>query len=136
MVFLFMNEFYSYTKIKTASEMYIDVNRGGDRLTINVDIDLVRLPCSILSLDVQDVMGSHIMNIGGNLKKFKLAKDGKLVGEYKDEPTSSSSDYNHEHENDQDFNPQPDYEKVKEQINNSEGCRVKGNIVVNKVLKS
>ncbi len=35
MVFLFMNEFYSYTKIKTASEMYIDVNRGGDKVLIN-----------------------------------------------------------------------------------------------------
>ncbi len=94
---------------------------------------MVRLPCSILSLDVQDVMGSHIMNIGGNLKKFRLSKDGKVTGEYKDEPANTSSDYNHEHEVDSNYSPQPDYQRVKEEILNSEGCRVFGAVIVNKV---
>jgi hypothetical protein len=79
-------------------------------------------------------MGSHIMNIGGNLKKFKLGKDGKVLGEYTEETSNISSDYNNEHEHDNNFNPQPDYQFVKEQILNSEGCRVTGAIVVNKVI--
>jgi len=49
--------------------MYIDVNRGGEKLRVNMDIDLTRLPCDIISLDMQDVMGSHFVNTGENLYK-------------------------------------------------------------------
>ena len=83
MVLLFWSEFNSYLEIKTASEMFIDVNRGGDKLNINVDIELYRLPCSILSLDIQDVMGSHTVNIHGSLMKYRLDKDKKILGEEK-----------------------------------------------------
>ena len=55
MLLLFLNEFSSYREIKTSSQMFIDVNRGGDKLTINVDVELTHLPCSILSIDIQDV---------------------------------------------------------------------------------
>jgi hypothetical protein len=36
MCFLLFNEYITYTKIKISSEMYIDVNRGGDKVSINV----------------------------------------------------------------------------------------------------
>lgn len=32
MILLFINEFRSYREIKTGSEMYIDVNRGGEKV--------------------------------------------------------------------------------------------------------
>ena len=74
------------------------------------------------------------MNIGGNLKKFNLGKDGKSVGEYVPEPTNTSSDHEHEHGQDEDYTPQPDYHSVKQKILNGEGCKVKGTIIVNKVF--
>jgi hypothetical protein len=75
-------------------------------------------------------MGLHIMNIGGSLKKFNLNKNGKVVGEYIEEPsTDVSSDFDN---NNDSF--QPDYNHVKDQINNSEGCKVQGTITVNKVI--
>jgi hypothetical protein len=126
MIFLFLNEFYSYSKIKTGSEMYIDVNRGGDKLTINIDIDLLHLPCSILSLDVQDIMGSHKPNIGGNLKKLRLNNQGKVINEEVQYPKSQN--------NDEDEEQQPDYNYVIKQLNDEEGCRVKGPVIVNKVI--
>jgi hypothetical protein len=44
MFLLFLNEFASYRRLKTSSEMYIDVNRGGDKLKINIDIEVPNLP--------------------------------------------------------------------------------------------
>jgi hypothetical protein len=70
------------------------------------------------------------MNIGGNLKKINLSGDGKITGDYIEEPSSDDSD-GQDHDNQ---HHQPDYDKVKEQIQNSVGCKVKGIIIVNKVI--
>ena len=51
MVILFVSEFNSYMHIETTSEMFIDVNRGGKKLTVNLDLELPGLPCDIISLD-------------------------------------------------------------------------------------
>ena len=32
-----------------------------------------------MSLDIQDVMGSHSVNVGGNLYKQRLSSDGKYI---------------------------------------------------------
>ena len=58
MFLLFLNEFASYRRLKTSSEMYIDVNRGGDKLKVNLDIDVPNLPCSLISIDIEDAMGA------------------------------------------------------------------------------
>ena len=42
---------------------------------------MIRLPCSIISLDLQDIMGSHSVNIHGHLMKYKLDKNGRVIGE-------------------------------------------------------
>lgn len=128
MILLFINEFASYREVKTSSQMYIDVNRGGDKLTINVDVELVNLPCSILSIDLQDVMGSHSVNLEGNMMKYKLDKDGKPIGQ---EPYKSAKDSNNDHGHDHFV--QPEYEKVKQELLSHQGCRIKGYFLVNKV---
>lgn len=131
MLLLFINEFMSYKEIKTSSQMYIDVNRGGDNLPINVDIELLHLPCSIISIDLQDVMGSHSVNLEGSLMKYKLDRNGNSIGS---EPynsvkleTKDNEDHGHDH-----FT-QPDFNMVKTQVANREGCRIKGYFQVNKV---
>lgn len=128
MILLFLNEFASYREIKTTSQMYIDVNRGGDKLQINLDIELNHLPCSLLSIDVDDVMGVHSVNLEGDLMKYKLDSKGNSIGQ---EPYFSKKikveGHDHAH-----F-AQPDYEQVKKQLVNNEGCRLKGFFYVNKV---
>jgi|ETNmetMinimDraft_26_1059896.scaffolds.fasta_scaffold12580_4 hypothetical protein len=37
------------------------------------------MPCDIVSLDIQDVMGSHSVNVGGNLYKQRLNHEGKYI---------------------------------------------------------
>jgi hypothetical protein len=45
--------------------MLVDISHHDDRLNINVDIVFPRMPCEIISLDVQDVMGTHIVDVAG-----------------------------------------------------------------------
>jgi hypothetical protein len=90
---------------------------------------MIRLPCSIISLDLQDIMGSHTVNIHGSLMKYKLNKDGKIIGEsaYKTKPPGEV------HEDDDSDEQMPDYEEVKKQFAEHEGCQLKGYFLVNKV---
>jgi hypothetical protein len=52
----------------------IDVNSGEEKLHINLDITLQKAPCSILSLDIVDVTGVHVVDIEGKLHKHRLDK--------------------------------------------------------------
>lgn len=36
---------------------------------INLNITLPELPCAVTSVDAQDVMGSHVVDVGGELHK-------------------------------------------------------------------
>lgn len=97
---------------------------------------MLKLPCSILSLDVQDVMGTHIMNIGGTLIKSSLNAEGKVITSElmttnESKKKSGEDEDGHDHEENQ-FDP-AHYEKLKTSLTNKEGCNIKGYIVVNKV---
>ena len=123
MFLLFLNEFASYRRLKTSSEMYIDVNRGGDKLKINIDIDVPNLPCSLVSLDFEDAMGAHSLNLEGSIIKYNLDKNGNAL---------NSENYTNTKIDDENF-IQPDYNKVLNAISNKQGCRLKGYFFVNKV---
>ena len=44
-----------------------------------MDIEFPRLPCNLVSLDAQDVVGTHTVNVGGELYKRKLDAKGKEI---------------------------------------------------------
>ena len=69
-------------KVETKSDMLVDITHHDDRLNINIDIIFPRIPCDILSLDVQDVMGTHIVDIAGSLFKKRLNSNGDVINEY------------------------------------------------------
>jgi len=50
-----------------------------EKLDINMDIMLPKCPCHVLSLDIVDVTGVHIVDVQGNLVKHRIDKDGKLI---------------------------------------------------------
>ena len=58
----------------------IDVNSGEEKLHINLDITLRKCPCQILSLDIVDVTGVHLVDIEGKLNKYRLDKNGNEIG--------------------------------------------------------
>ena len=57
----------------------IDVNSGDEKLHINLDITLEKAPCHILSLDIVDVTGVHVVDIEGKLHKYRLDEAGKEI---------------------------------------------------------
>lgn len=74
-----MNELNSYMSIKTSSEMLVDTSRSSDKLKINIDITLHKMPCSILGLDVQDIMGTSTLNVKGAIVKKSLDEKGNVI---------------------------------------------------------
>ena len=112
MALLFLSEFNTYLSVGTQSEMFVDINRGGDKLIINFDIELPRFPCSGLTVDLMDVMGTHVANIQGTIQKERLGPQGELL------PADDSS---------------ITAQLFKDQLNSKEGCRMFGNLFVNKV---
>lgn len=124
MVILFFNEFSAFMKIKTSTEMLVDTNVGSDKLKINIDLVLNRMPCSIISVDSQDVMGTHSLNIHGKLVKNRLDSSGKVIG-----ALVEHNALGHKHGEEE----QPNYEEVKHAIKSQEGCQIVGNIEVLRV---
>ena len=59
MLILFLSELTTYLTVSTSTEMFVDINWGGEKLLINIDVVFPRYPCGIISLDAQDIMGSH-----------------------------------------------------------------------------
>lgn len=123
MIILFTTELKAFISVKTSSELLVDLNRSADFLSINLDITMTKLPCSIISVDVQDIMGNHSLNVHGKILKYRLDKNGKELGatvELKDKNSGEEVDM-------------PDYDEVKKAIISQEGCTLKGQVKVLRV---
>ena len=71
---------YDYVSFQKQSEIMIDVNSGEEKLHINLDITLQKTPCDVLSLDIVDVTGVHVVDIEGKLVKHRLNEAGEEIG--------------------------------------------------------
>lgn len=49
------------------------------QLAINLDIEFPYIPCYILSLDVQDVVGTHIVDFDGDLVKNRIDEKSNII---------------------------------------------------------
>ena len=47
-------------------------------ITINLNITTPAIPCALLSVDAQDIMGTHVVDVGGKLHKSRTDKDGNI----------------------------------------------------------
>ena len=45
-------------------------------MRININISLPSYPCAVLSVDVQDQLGSHALDVGDTLRKYRLRASG------------------------------------------------------------
>ena len=115
MCLLFLNEFINFNTYRTNSRMYVDVNRGSDKLKVNIDIDIDHIPCDLLAILTADALGEKSIDLKGEITKSRLDKYGKKLDENKYE----IKDVN--------------YDKVKLEMNNDEGCNLKGHFFVDAV---
>lgn len=115
MMYLFIAEFWLFLTPETTHTMFIDSvmdTHGYAMLQININLTMPMMPCIVTSVDAQDVMGSHVVNVGGKLYKTRLDSNGRIKLGVNGLPL-------------------PDQSPPKEQI--GEGCNVHGTIVVKRV---
>ena len=89
------------------------------RLQINIDFEFPKAPCYILSIDVQDIVGTHVVDIEGDLVKNRLDTRGKVI---------ETIDYHKKVPDDAN-----NIKKAKDAYKNHEGCQLKGSFLINKV---
>lgn len=82
-------------------------------------MDFPYIPCYILSLDVQDVVGTHIVDFDGDLIKNRMDSSGKIIEQW-----------NH-HEKHEDS--QQNLQDAMEAFKKKEGCKLTGYVLVNKI---
>ena len=78
---LTITELQKFFSLEVHSDMLVDVSHGvgSDRITINLDLIFYKMPCEVLTLDVQDVMGMHIADVRGDMIRRKLDKYGRQM---------------------------------------------------------
>ena len=128
MCLLLINEYSNYRKYNLATLMYVDKNRGNDQLPVYLDIDFYNLPCELLSMEIRNNLGLNVQNIEGNLTKYVLDSKHEIIGQ-KPYSLQSLGTFGHDHEH----IAQPDYELVKTQMKNHQGCKLKGNFYLDAV---
>ena len=115
MALLFLNELINFLTNKTSSRMYVDVNRGADKLKVNLDIDIDNIPCDLLAILTSDALGERSSDIKGEIIKSRLDKKGRKLDNIKYEVS------------------EPNYDKIKTEILHNEGCNLKGHFFVDAV---
>ena len=128
MFLLLMNEYFNYRSYNMTTLMYVDKERGSDKLQVNIDIDFYNLPCDLLSMEIRNQLGLNVQNIEGNLTKYVLNTKHEIIGQ-KPYSLESLGRFGHDH----DHIAQPDYELVKTQLKNKEGCKLKGEFFLDAV---
>lgn len=61
-----------YTRPRYGSDLIIDHEHLEQKLKVNMDISFPGYPCSMLSLDIENILKVHEVNIGDTIKKFNL----------------------------------------------------------------
>ncbi|CDW90970.1 UNKNOWN [Stylonychia lemnae] len=119
LVLLSLSEVTRYLNVETKSDMLVDISHQDQKLNINVDIVFERLPCEVVSLDVQDVMGTHLVDVQGSLVKRRIDRLGNIISEKLVEHNQ--------------YDRLQIQKNTKEQLDGKEGCQLYGYIEINRV---
>ncbi|CAD8180685.1 unnamed protein product [Paramecium octaurelia] len=113
MFILFITEFQEYLTQQVQTEMYIDQNKD-DTLLVNMDISFPNMPCDFISIDQQDVIGTHQQNVKGELLKKRML-NGRIIDTY----LSTNETLN--------------LERAQKAYEQNEGCELTGYIIISRV---
>ncbi len=95
------------------SDLIIDQKHLAEKLLVNIDISFKYFPCSLLSLDIQNDLKVHEVNIGGSIQKYSLPENQI----YNDEGMSGAQKE----------------ERAKKDFREHKGCRMKGTFNIDRV---
>lgn len=77
LLFREIHDFYSPTFIKDTI-IYHDKDQDS-KIAVNLHLQFFHMPCSLLSVDQQDSMGNHRMDVSDTLKKHRYTKDNQEI---------------------------------------------------------
>ncbi|KPA85042.1 hypothetical protein ABB37_01463 [Leptomonas pyrrhocoris] len=107
MVLLFVGEVISYVSPRIQSDMVIMPDLDSESIIkVSLDLTFHKMPCSILTLDILDVLHNHVFNSMEHITKTRLDAEGR---------------------------PVTDGRSPEEFVSNREGCNLRGYIQVAKV---
>lgn len=111
MVILFVSETDAFFKNTIRKETLVDQDSDTSSVQLNIDITLPYTPCHPISLDQQDDVNKHVLDSSEHLQKIRLTKDGEdIEGGF-----------------------ERTVDELTKAIENQEGCRLKGYILVARV---
>ncbi|XP_042398512.1 endoplasmic reticulum-Golgi intermediate compartment protein 3-like isoform X1 [Zingiber officinale] len=127
--------------------MSVDVKRG-ETLPIHINMTFPSLPCDVLSVDAVDMSGKHEVDVHANMWKLRVDPEGLIIGtqyltdlvekEHSDHKHGENKEHNEgssERKDEQSLNSQDEamIKRVMNAMERSEGCRVFGNLDVQRV---
>ncbi|KAG5541147.1 hypothetical protein RHGRI_021126 [Rhododendron griersonianum] len=143
MATLFLHELRYYLTTYTVHQMAVDLKRG-ETLPIHINMTFPSLPCDVLSVDAIDMSGKHEVDLDTNIWKLRLSRDGHIIGtEYLSDLVEKEHQQKHDGDKDHNENSihvhgfdqdaEKTIKKVKQALDNGEGCRVYGVLDVQRV---
>ena len=77
LVGLTVYEVQAYLNIESQAELVIDLTHRDDLVNVNIDVVFPNIPCDIIALSQQDILGTHKTDVmGEDLKKHRLSSTG------------------------------------------------------------
>ena len=128
MFFLLINEYLNYRQNIMTTLTYVDKDRGTDQVLVNINLELPNFPCELLSIEIRNDLGLRVQTLEGSLTKYSINSKNEILGQ-KPYALENLGRFGHDH----DHIAQPDYDMVKNQIKNKEGCRLEGSFNIDAV---
>ncbi|CAI2375800.1 unnamed protein product [Moneuplotes crassus] len=128
-VSLCMFEIQAFFDDNIISVLKIEQMDPHEKMFINIDIDFPATPCDVISLDIQDEMGSHMVDVGDSLRKIR--KNVK-----KDENGLTPKELSDIVQGAMGFSEKTileEFKRAQVAFETGEGCSLKGYISVNRV---
>lgn len=112
---LIFNQLMIFLSAEVYSEIEVDHFKDDKDLTVNIAVKLHRYPCGLLSLDKLDQVHTHTVDVAENLQKLRIDADGNVIDSFVPKTDSSLIEKT---------------EIVKKQVDDREGCYLKGNFSI------
>lgn len=107
-------EVQQYMAHDSKADLIVDLSHRDDFVMVNLDISFPKIPCDVLSIDVEDILGTHKTDVMGDMHKKRLSKDGKVINE---ETAKQKTEWHGSI-----------YERVKKELKEEQGCRLSGEL--------
>ena len=114
MIYLLLRDVIDFYTTKTKRDAVVIQDKNQyEKIPLHLELRLPNVPCNLVSLDQEDTLRNHRLDISDTIKKYKI-KNGKSNELFK-------------------YNKQNNYKDLINALNSNEGCFIKGYVDISKV---